>query len=71
MNEYEKGTLLDLLCKKGFFCQQEEEDFQLKFLRICKNKLLFDSKFWKNDSNFQKFIIDFATLRRKNLIYAI
>lgn len=61
MNEYERETLLDILCKFHQFCQAEEDTFELKLIRICKNKKLFDKDWWSsNEVNIISFLISFA-----------
>lgn len=60
-NSYERETLLDVLCQKGFFAEFEFQDIELLMARICKNKLLFDSKWLEQSSlDFEEFFRRFS-----------
>lgn len=62
MNIYELETLLDVLCDFGRFADFERNDFDKQLIRICKNKYLFDHKWWENipRQEFEDFFRRFA-----------
>lgn len=70
MNVYELETLLDVLCKNGFFAQFELDDFELLLVRICKNKFLFDQQWWSTTKlNFTDFFKKFASYCAKKSLF--
>ena len=71
MNTYELETLLDILCKYGFFAYNEECDFELLLVRICKGKFLFDQTWWDNQKqlNFEEFFKNFARFCAKKSLF--
>lgn len=70
MNVYELETLLDVLCKNGFFAQFEFDDFELLLVRICKNKFLFDQNWWAQCKiDFADFFKKFATYCAKKSLF--
>ncbi|OHS97504.1 hypothetical protein TRFO_36296 [Tritrichomonas foetus] len=65
LNEYEKETLLDILCMAGFICAAELKDKTLIVQRLSKNKLLFDQSWFANKAKS----ISFETFFRKYAEY--
>lgn len=71
MNTYELETLLDILCKFGYFAQHEQDNFELLLVRICKNKHLFDTNWWDNQAkiDFGSFFKEFAHFCAKKSLF--
>ncbi|OHT13681.1 hypothetical protein TRFO_16115 [Tritrichomonas foetus] len=71
MNTYELETLLDILCRYGYFAQFEYDDFELLLVRICKSKYLFDQNWWENQSklDFKQFFKNFARFCAKKSLF--
>ena len=70
MNVYELETLLDILCKNGYFAQFEKDDFELLLVRICKNKYLFDQQWWNQTKlDFEDFFKKFGQFCAKKSLF--
>lgn len=71
MNTYELETLLDLLCKNGYFAQKEYDNFELLLVRICKNQFLFSEGWWNNQAkiDFGEFFKQFAQFCAKKSLF--
>ena len=70
MNAYEQETLLDILCKYGFFADEELKNFEALLVRVCKGKIMFDKRWWSHTMfPFEDFFKQFAKFCSDNGLY--
>ena len=70
LDDYERETLLDILCDSGHFADEELKNFDLLLIRISKNKHLFDQQWWsKCTLTFSTFFREFSKYCGHNRLF--